>query len=124
MGSPYFYSYVSTLFCEKTSLSKATSFLNRDHILKLIWHHSHVVPIFALGLGCAKIGWCRDYILHNFFGNIILNYSTENILYKTCLIHYKDYALRSEYRIYNAGPNFYYLQHSIIIVHKTHLYKL
>ena len=51
-----------------------------------VWHRSRVVPSFELKSGCAEIGLYRDYILQILFDNMILNYSVENMLFRTCLV--------------------------------------
>ena len=53
--------------------------------LGLICHCSRVVPNFVLWFSYVEIGFCRDYITQNLFGNITLNYFDENKVYIRCM---------------------------------------
>ena len=94
-------------------------------LLGHVWHRFRVVPSFVLRSGYSEIGLCRDYIIQILFDNIILNYSVENMLSRTCLVTLLKFCSKERkqknHRIYNVGPTFYYLQHSIIVVYGTHL---
>lgn len=63
-----------------------------------IWHFSRVVPNFVLWFSYVEIGFCRDFITQNLFGNFTLNYSDENMGYIRCteLVwqYYKSLVLR------------------------------